>query len=91
MRQLYVGNLKLRARKQSARLFLHISIANLPTAYEFTKYEIETAANQIHAQLTQEDWACLVDEIEEVFSREHVTWQASHSGEIRRLGAASGQ
>lgn len=59
--------------------------------YEFTKYEIETAANQIHAQLTQEDWACLVDEIEEVFSREHVTWQASHSGEIRRLGAASGQ
>lgn len=58
--------------------------------YEFTKHEIETAANQIHAQLTQEDWGRLVDEIEEVFSREHVTWQASHSGEIRRLGTAGG-
>lgn len=58
--------------------------------YEFTLQEIQTAARQIHAQVSQSEWARLVDEIEEVFSREHVTWQASHSGEIRRPTSAGG-
>lgn len=58
--------------------------------YEFTRQEIETAARQIHTQVSQSEWARLVDEIEEVFSREHVTWQASHSGEIRRPSPAGG-
>jgi hypothetical protein len=52
--------------------------------YEFTKQEIEIAAQQINEQLTPYEWAQVIDEIEEVFSREHVTWQASHSGEVRR-------
>lgn len=58
--------------------------------YEFTRQEIETAARQIHPHLSQDDWAHLVDEIEEVFSREHVTWQASHSSEIRRPDSSGG-
>ena len=53
-------------------------------AYEFTKQEIDNAARRIPSDITQEVWFELVDEIEEVFSREHVSWEASHSGEIRR-------
>lgn len=52
--------------------------------YEFTRQEIEIAAEQINERLSPYEWARVIDEIEEVFSREHVTWQASHSGEIRR-------
>lgn len=48
--------------------------------YAFTLEEIRDAASRIPPNLTQFEWVSLVDEIEEVFSREHVTWQASHSG-----------
>lgn len=71
----------------SVVVFGYASIRNYSRdsrVYEFTAQEIESAASQIHSGLSQQEWAELVDEIEEVFSREHVTWQASHSGEIRR-------
>ena len=52
-------------------------------AYEVTRSEIRAIASLITHDLAENQWSVLVDEIEEVFSREHVTWHASHSGEIR--------
>jgi hypothetical protein len=52
-------------------------------AYEVTRSEIRAISLLITNNFIESDWAALVDEIEEVFSREHVTWHASHSGEIK--------
>gem|GEM_PF-3054894 len=49
-------------------------------AYAVTKLEIEDAYKKLEFVSDDLAWSHFVDEIEEAFSREHVTWRASHSG-----------
>lgn len=60
-------------------------------AYEVTRSEIVAIASLVTDDLTESQWGKLVDEIEEVFSREHVTWHASHSGEIKLASTGSSE
>jgi hypothetical protein len=49
-------------------------------AYAVTHAEIEDAYKKLAQVKDDVAWSHSVDEIEEAFSREHVTWRASHSG-----------
>ena len=51
-------------------------------AYEITAAEIEDAYKGVVSLHDDAVWSHFVDEIEEAFSREHVTWRASHTGSL---------
>lgn len=48
--------------------------------YEFTASEIRNVHSELASIHSESQWDTLVDEIEKVFSREHVTWQTSRAG-----------
>jgi len=63
--------------------FGYVAIRNFrrdSRAYAVTKLEIEDAYKKLEFVSDDLAWSHFVDEIEEAFSREHVTWRASHSG-----------
>jgi hypothetical protein len=57
--------------------------------YRFTSFEIEKVIEQ-NTPSTETEWCLWVDDAEEALSREHVAWQASHSGIFRKTAETSG-
>lgn len=53
-------------------------------AYEFTASEISAVAAVVREVTTEQQWSSTGDQVEEVFSREHVTSQASLAGKLRQ-------